>query len=280
MVPPLTLVHPTPVVQVPELGWLKLELCHPTGTHKDRESLRIVEHCATAGIRDLGCGSTGNFAISLSYFAMLKGLTCHVWIPRAAENPGLLGFLTTFGARIHWVDAMTGLYATSSEEMKQLGIYDANPGRCPLKALANAEVSLELVEQIPGLSSVVCPVNNGSILLGVIRGLAGRGIKVYGVYSHSRFASSISGFHAAEDRAVIETEVARTGGRLIEVTDRELAPATRALAAVGINAEVSSASVIGALDKVDGTGRCAIITGSGLKKPEEAGALLASERSG
>ena len=125
---------PTPVIRSENLSakfgcdiWLKIELWNPTGSHKDRESLKIMEECEGHGISEIGCASTGNFGISLAYYARISGLRCHVWLPSVRAYPTVTDLLRAFSAEIHLLDCDLGeLYPSSSEEMRNLNIYDVN----------------------------------------------------------------------------------------------------------------------------------------------------------
>lgn len=281
----MSLSRPTPVIKdtalSEELGcevFLKLEIYNPTGSHKDRESLKIIAECKTKGILEVGCASTGNFGISLAYYAKISGIKCHVWFSKKGFDPARLAFLNAFGAQIHPLDLdLNDLYVTSSQRMRDEKIYDANPGKCPAKIEANAEIGREITSQVKGLDTVICCVNNGSHLLGLAQGLKGSGVRLIAAYSHSELASSIKGFHQAEGQEKIRTALSVLRGSLIEVNDEDLRFGVTSLLKAGIVAEVSSASVVGALKKIgslDNQRLCCIITGYGLKYPQELGRLL------
>ena len=207
--------RPTPVIRSESLSnklnrevWLKIEIWNPTGSHKDRESLKIIEECKQRDIHHVGCASTGNFGISLAYYAKISGLQCHVWLSKKGTNPTMLNFLHAFSAEARVLDlGLNELYAESAKEMRRLNIYNVNPGCCPAKIAGNAEIGQEIVEQIKGVNAVVCCINNGSHLLGIAEGIQGSGARIIGVYSHSRYASSIAGFHQAEGTERIQRAV-------------------------------------------------------------------------
>jgi len=271
---------PTPVIRSESLSsslncdiWLKVEIWNPTGSHKDRESLKIMEECKRRGIHNIGCASTGNFAVSLAYYAKMSGLKCHVWLSSERVKPAVLNFLHAFSAEIETLDVdLDKLYARSAEEMKRLNVYNVNPGRCPAKIAGNVEIGQEIIEQLKGVNAVVCCVNNGTHLLGIAEGIRGSGAHIIGVYSHSRFASSVRGFNQAEGSDKIQEAVSLSGGSLIEATDQDLRSGVLELFKAGIVPEVSSAAVVGILQKLDLSPYkriCCVISGNGLKKPSE-----------
>jgi len=281
---------PTPVIRSENLSakfgcdiWLKMELWNPTGSHKDRESLKIMEECRQRNVKDIGCASTGNFGISLAYYAKISGLRCHVWLPSGRAYPTVMNLLRAFSAEIHLLDSdLDELYPRSSEEMRNLNIYDVNPGKCPAKIAGNREIGREIVEQVNDLDTVVCCLNNGTHLLGMAEGVREAGVRVIGVYSYSEFASGIKGFNQAEGANRIQEAISLSGGSSIEATEQDLRDGVLALFNEGIVPEASSAGVVGVLNKLDLSHCkciCCVISGNGLKKPSELQDLLAGKDS-
>lgn len=251
--------------------WLKLESTNPTGSHKDRESALIVGACSARGYCKVGCASTGNLAISLSYYAQLAGIECHVWVSRNTSRPELDRWLRTFGAIVHPRDAkLSELYEISNAVMKDSEIFNGNPGMSDVKLEGNRQIAREIREARPGLDWIVCPINNGSHFIGVAQGFSGTQSRMAGVYSHSAVAHSIQGFHAAEGLEQIHQTAARSGGCLIEATDEDIENGITSLLKDGLIAEPSAASSVGTLKKLPlqrDQSICCIITGSGLKWP-------------
>jgi len=269
---------PTPIVSSPilsaQLGcevWLKLEINNPTGSHKDRESALIIEECRNKGITRIGCASTGNFAVSLSYYAQTNGIECHVWLCEETVSAETLAYLEAFGATLHLENKeLDELYQLSSEIMAREGIFNANPGSCAAKVAGNRELATELQSQLSDIDYVICCVNNGTHVIGVADAFAGTNTKIIGVYCYSHFASSIAGFHSNEGAIRIEDAVVDSGGFFVEASEMDLQQGVLALQSQGIIAEVSSAAVVGVLPKlqeVSGKRVCCIVTASGLKKP-------------
>ena len=281
---------PTPVVKSEVLSkslgldiWLKIEVWNPTGSHKDRESLKIMEECKRRGILEVGCASTGNFGISLAYYAKISGLRCHVWLPSGRAYPTVMNLIRAFSAELHLLDSdLDELYPKSSEEMANLNIYDVNPGKCLAKIAGNVEIGQEIINQIGDIDAVVCCVNNGTHLLGIAEGIQASGACIIGVYSYSEFASSIRGFNQAEGSGRIQEAVSFKGGSLVEATEQDLRAGVLALYKEGIVPEASSAAVVGIIPKIDlsrSSRICCVISGNGLKKPSELQDLLFAKES-
>jgi len=260
--------------------WLKIESWNPTGSHKDRESLKIIDECKERVISEIGCASTGNFGISLAYYARISDLKCHVWLPSGRAST-VMNLLRAFSAEIHLLDLdLNELYLKSSEEMHNLNIYDVNPGKCPAKIAGNIAIGQEIIDQIADVDMVICCLNNGTHLLGIAGGTRESGARVIGVYSYSEFASSIRGFNQAEGSDRIQEAVSLSGGYIIEAMEQDLRDGVLALYKDGIIPEVSSAAVVGVLSKMDLSqckSVCCVISGNGLKKPSELQYLISDK---
>ncbi len=244
--------------------WLKLESFNPTGTHKDRESRLIVNECIHSGYRKVGCTSTGNYGVSLAYYSWLHGLECHVWL--SPETPdGIQYFIRACNAKLHYSDeAFPVMIERSSNFLRQIGAFNANPAYCRLKKLAHEETGFELQTQIEHVTSIVCPVNNGSLLLGLDKGLD-HDIRLYGVTTDAECAHSIKGFYGVEGKESIMDVFSRRNGRLVATTETEIKVSQRLLAEEGIMVEPSSAAVVAALSKLEfhsGERICCMLTGS------------------
>ena len=245
--------------------WLKLETLHPTGCHKDRESLAIIEACKRQRIKKVGCTSTGNFAISLAFFSHVYDIECHVWVKDSDNN--ITKFLECFGAKIHRMDGtFSEIYGLSNSVMGNMKIFNANPGKCQEKIFANREIGVEIQTQNPNVDTVICALNNGSHFIGVDSGLSN--VKMIGVYSHCKLAPSIYGFSKEEG----EKDIVKVGGLLIEAYENDLRVGVRQLLKEGVIAQTASAATVGIIDRLDlSTSKtiCCVITGTALKYPRE-----------
>ena len=71
----------TPLIKIEKMSdrlklnvYGKIETVNQTGSHKDRESVRIVSDALDRGYSSIGCASTGNAAISVSAYSYAAGL--------------------------------------------------------------------------------------------------------------------------------------------------------------------------------------------------------------
>lgn len=248
--------------------WLKLEMLNKTGSHKDRESISIVQECIKKGYQQLGCATTGNFGVSMAYYSNLLGLEFHAWVPFDIPK-NMLDLMNKFNAVIHHTSAP--YHATvqmSIDTLRVMGAFNINPGCCNLKIIAHQSIADELKDQVHMLKGVVCPVNNGSLLLGLHKGLDSN-IQLFGVTSDANFASSIKGFNCAEGEDEVLNAVRSRGGCLVRASEEDIRLSLELFAKEELYVEPSSAAVIVALKSIDFDERehiCCVVTGSEHKE--------------
>ncbi len=251
----------------------KLEINNPTGVHKDRESEAVVRDMIERGLSEVACASSGNAAISISYFAYLRGFKSHVFI--GSDTPQeKLRLLKVFHPYIHWVeggylDAVEALL----EFLKGRRIYNANAGYCEAKLLGNSHIGTEISKDLKP-DYIICPTNNGTHFVGVGMGIKRSGLKsklVAAIAPKTNIAHSIKGFFHLEEPKITRL-IEDTKGSIIELSDAELSETTKRLIKQGVIAEPASAASVAAvyhLDLVKGDIVCCTITGNGMKYPEQ-----------
>lgn len=249
----------------------KLEIYNPTGSHKDRESLELVLECLKKGFSEIGCASTGNFGISLAYLSNIYNLKCHVWVSNYI-SPFRESYLKSFGAEIHKLDGhLNDIYKFSSKEMKINGIFDGNPGGNIIKINANKNIFNELIRDLPEVNKIITCINNGTHYLGLSTAAQAFKIPVHAVYTFDKRAKSISGFGSFEGKDKIKDMIKINRGSLIEANEKDIDLGLKHAKENGLVIEASSAAVVGVALKSSSSYEktCCIITGNGLKYPEE-----------
>ena len=269
----------TPVVKLENLDldstnhniFAKLELYNPTGSHKDRESLELVTYCIKNGLKDIGCASTGNFGISLSYLSNIFKIRCHVWVSNRISS-FRESYLKSFGAIIYKVEGgLCDIYKYSSEIMKDKGIYDANPGGNQIKINANKKIFEEVINDLPDINLITTCINNGTHYLGLFEAAREYNIPINAIFTFDKRAKSISGFTGYEGMEKIKINIDKNNGSLIEANSDDINLGLKITKENGLIVEASSAAVIGVALRSSKENRnvCCIITGNGLKYPEE-----------
>jgi threonine dehydratase len=184
----------TPLVPSPLLGAnvvLKLETLQPTGSFKVRGAL-VGLQAALARARDLPvvAASTGNHALGVGFAASVFGVVPTVVIPETAS-----GAKRDAIAR-YPVELIR--HGKTSEDAENFAGSLVNEGWQYLSPYNDRDViagqgtiGIELLEQAPGLTTIVAPVGGGGLISGL--GLAARlkpDVQVIGVEAESSTAMS------------------------------------------------------------------------------------------
>lgn len=261
---------PTPLVRL-ALGsgtvFVKCEYLLPSGSHKDRESLSVCEEALNAGFPRIGVASTGNSALSLAMIGRGLGLEVHIWV-RDSTPIDRIDLLRSTEAVIHLVP---GTYAEciviSAEQMKRQSIFNANPGATRRRFQGGHQIVREIVGTLTP-SSIFVPTNNGTLLAGIMEGLAAVNTKttVVAVTARtSRLAYSIVPF-SRSDWAHVQSlgEVLLT-----DIVDSQIVDAMRLLASMGFFVEPASAAAMAAwLSSSNDCGPSVVLlTGCSLRMP-------------
>ncbi len=261
----------SPLIYAPKISkfykkniWLKLEILNPTGSHKDRESIFLIKEAKRKNFKSIGCASTGNLGISLAFFSKINRMKSNIWLNKKDINVDNLKLIKSLGSNvfIKKVSNLSKLYDLSSQLMKKKKIFDANPNHSKLKILANTEIVKEIYKINKKINTFVTCLNNGSHILGLKKGLK-RKHNLYGIFSKSKFATSINSYTKYEYNKLINYFNFKKD--FIEAKDKEISKGYRLLNSEGLFCEPSSAAVIGSLSKIKEQNICCIITGSAQK---------------
>ncbi len=179
----------TPVVGTAQLGptvSAKLETLQPTGSFKVRGGLAAV--AATLGSepgRAVVASSAGNHGLGLAYAAAELGARVTVVVPNGA-SAAKVAALQQFDVRLvlhgeGYREAETHALELAERE----GSRYVSPYNDPDVIAGQSTIARELVEQLPGVDTVVVPCGGGGLLSGMVLGLEGTGVRVVGVESEA-----------------------------------------------------------------------------------------------
>lgn len=299
----------TPLVRTAHLAalcnldelWLKLEMCNPTGSFKDRGMVVAVAKAVEAGASAIMCASTGNTSASAAAYAAHCGLQSYVLVPGGKVAAGKMAQAIAFGTRIievdgNFDDALQAAREVTARHNIAL-VNSVNPNRIEGQKTAAFEVC-ESLGDAPDVLAI--PVGNAGNITAYWRGFgecAERGLatlhpKMYG-FQAAGAAPLVSGQRVEKPETVASairignpaswtSAIAardESGGLIDAVTDDEILEAYELLARQeGIFCEPASAASVAGLLKLARAGRTrggravAIITGNGLKDPDTAAA--------
>jgi threonine synthase len=166
----------TPLIWSETLGRqvaFKAEYLNPTGSFKDRGTTVIATFLKSRGVSIALEDSSGNAGASFAAYAARAGLRAGIYAPAYASGPKLeqIKFL---GAQLHLIEG-TRADVTKAVERAVLPANEspayASHAFLPFNLLGYATAAYEIFEQLgtaPG--AVVCPVGQGGLFLGVVRG--------------------------------------------------------------------------------------------------------------
>lgn len=274
---------------------LKAELLQHTGSFKVRG---VTNRLAALSDDERGRGvagaSAGNHAIALAWGAAREGIDCVVFTWPGA-SPFKLDRARTLGARIDAEAADPGgTFARLEAHARETGAVLVHPFDDPLVIAGQGTVGLEILEDAPGVSTVVVPVGGGGLISGIASAVAPRGVRVVGVEPEGSNALQLA-LDAGKPVAVAPQTIAggldapfagpntlaicrAAGVEVVTVTDDEIEDAMRRLYAdAKLACEPAGAAGVAAVlaGKVGADSTVAVVSGGNVG-PEIASAILAS----
>lgn len=300
----------TPLVRAPSLEartgaaevWLKLELCNPTGSFKDRGMVVAVAKALEEGATAVLCASTGNTSASAAAYAARCGLQAFVLVPGGKIAQGKLAQAVAYGARVLAIDGnFDDALRLAQELTEHLPIALVNSVN-PYRIAGQKTAAMEIVDVLGDAPDLHCiPVGNAGNITAYWAGYSDyyraertqRRPRMLGVQA-SGAAPLVSGIPVAEpetiatairignpaswDGAIAARDESQ--GEIIAVDDERILDAYRLLAAdEGVFCEPASAASVAGLIASATDGRRELlrgqrivctVTGHGLKDPERA----------
>jgi threonine synthase len=277
----------------------KLEYQNPTGSFKDRGEAPLVSFLCARGVTEAVEDSSGNAGASFAAYAARSGMKAHVFIPEYASGPKREQ-IVAFGANVVVVPGPRSNAATAVRLAAKRGMVYASHAYLPFVLPGMATIAYELIEQLGGApGSIVAPVGQGSLLLGVGRGFQAlqrsgeidRLPMLIGVQARAcaplwavfnfgpsglgwvtegeTLAEGVRIYHPLRGDAVLAL-VEESEGAILAVDEEDILPARDALAHLGLYVETTSAIVWAALMDVIAslsTPIVVLLTGWGYKTP-------------
>jgi threonine synthase len=290
----------TPLVWLPAFGrqlGFKLEFLNPTGSYKDRGSAVLLSFLRSRGVAEAVEDSSGNAGASFAAYAAAAGMKARVFVPDYAAGPKRAQ-IEAYGAQVVPIaGSRTDTTLAALQAVEQGAVY-ASHAYLPHGLAGYATLAYELFQQIGGApGTVVTPVGQGGLLLGIGRGFASLqraglierlptliGVQAlacaplwalfaYGpdglawVSEGQTLAEGVRVRHPVRGDAVLE-QVRQSGGLMLAVDEPQITPGRQALAAMGLYVEPTSAIVWDALQQAGEhlvEPVVVVLTGSGLK---------------
>jgi threonine dehydratase len=156
----------TPLIQLDQF-YLKREDLNPTGSAKDRALIYQVSHLISQGYSGAVIASTGNAAISASYFCQHFGIKLTVFVSPKI-HPHKLKLLQSLPLKL-----ITSSTANSDafKYAKDHHVYFLRQSTDTQALVGYRQLGQEIQNQLPQLTSIFVPVASGTTLLGISQAL-------------------------------------------------------------------------------------------------------------
>ena len=244
--------------------FLKREDVHELGAFKWRGALPALEAFRARGAEGVVTASTGNHGAASAWAAQRMGMRAVVFVPAEASE-AKLGLLEQLGAELHRVGA-------DLDESKDLAREHAaandlpffEDGAEPAQFDGYAAIGEEILEQLGREpATVIVPVGNGALIIGVARAVG----RVTGVVAKEAPVMALSveaGRPVDCDRSgtfadgmavrvaipLAVEEIRRINVPMMLVSEREIARAVGDYAAAGIRVEGAAAAALAAFGQL------------------------------
>ena len=165
--------------------YLKLECLQRTGSFKIRGAWNMMSRC-TDEERALGfvTVSAGNHGQAVAWSARRLKSPCIVYVPEAAVERKLRS-MEAMGAKIIKKPAVEIMESMTDDRMYKTGMMYVPPFGDKYVVAGQGTIGLEILEELPGVRSILVPVGGGGLAAGVataVKSLQPK-VDVYGVQS-------------------------------------------------------------------------------------------------
>jgi threonine dehydratase len=289
-------IHRTPTFRSSSLGVrLKAELFQKTGSFKARGALnRVAALTPEERERGVVTWSAGNHAQAVAWAAAAEGVDCLVQMWQGVSPPKVEA-TRGYGAAVDLsASDPAAAYDRVLAIVEEQGRVFVHPHSDPFVVAGHGTLSLELLEDVPDLETVVVGVGGGGLVSGIVVGLDGRaGVVAVEPEQAQCFTAGLAAGHSVpvETNTIAdglappfagELPLALCAGRVetVLVTEDEIAAGMRFLyARAKLACEPAGAAAAGAVlaGKVDAGRGVAVIVSGGNVEPKQAAAILSGQ---
>lgn len=146
---------------------LKAESLQRTGSFKIRGAINKVASLGERASSGVTTGSAGNHAQALAFAARHFGVPCQIYVPVGAPITKIEA-CRAYGATVDEVgQSLTEAVAAARARAGDDDMTFCSPYDDPAVVAGQGTLGLEILEDVPGLSSVVVPLGGGGLASGV-----------------------------------------------------------------------------------------------------------------
>jgi threonine synthase len=286
----------------------KLDFLQPSGSFKDRGASTLMTLVKFLNTEQIVEDSSGNAGAAMAAYAAAAGIGCTIYSPDYTPD-GKLVQIRLYGARVVKVPGTRQDTNDAAIRAAEASFYASHLWN-PFFGQGLATAAYELWEQMGGQvpPAVIVPAGSGGYLEGLFigfRALLRAGYaqtlpRLIGVQAdhcaplHLAWMRGLADYAQVEPQptiaegiavqrppraAAVLTAIRASDGRTVGVSEAEILDATRALFALGLFAEPTSAATLAGWRKLPAAereGAVLILTGSGLKQTKRLGELFDS----
>ena len=175
-------LHRTPTLSCRTLGphtYLKAELLQRTGSFKPRGVLtKLASLTPAEKTRGVIAASAGNHAAALAFGAALEDVDALVVMYQGASEVKLRA-AQGYGAKIDLEATGPGdVFERLAELETETGRVLVHPFDDPLVVAGQGTVGLEILEDVPGVETIVVPCGGGGLFAGIAAAVVPAGVRV------------------------------------------------------------------------------------------------------
>jgi threonine dehydratase len=164
-------LHRTPTLSSRSLGeraYLKAELLQRTGSFKPRGMLnKLASLAEDEKARGVVTWSAGNAAQGAAFAAAAHGVACRVFM-WATANPAKVAATRAYGADVDLdAEGPAEAHERLLEYVGRTGRVFVHPFDDPVLQAGHGTLGLEVVEDVPDVSTIVVPIGGGGLIAGV-----------------------------------------------------------------------------------------------------------------
>lgn len=163
----------TPIIKIDDF-YIKREDQNPTGSAKDRAIKKQVDYFLKNEIKDVVISSTGNAAISASKYFQEAGINLKIFI-----SPKIISQKLKLLDKDRLISCQNPI-SSAFRYAKQHDYYFLRISTDPIAIDGYSEISTEIIDDLPHVSSIFIPVGSGATLLGMSKKLP-PSIKIFAV---------------------------------------------------------------------------------------------------
>jgi threonine dehydratase len=148
--------------------YFKCESLQPIGAFKLRGASNAIEARSDAQLRPgVVTHSSGNHGAAVAYAAQRRGISARIVMPRNA-SAAKLAAVRSLGAQVLLCEpTLAAREAMAAQVVSETGALFIHPYDDPYVIAGQGTIGLELLEQVPQLEWLLCPVGGGGLASGL-----------------------------------------------------------------------------------------------------------------